>query len=292
MIDQISLEEIKQNYKNGDIALAYNQIQNYLQHHHDDLQAIKLYQKFKLAVYKLNLKKVKESIKNVDFMWKQKRYKDLLHLYLQLRQYAPNYAPLQKLIQRASKYYQTEIATQQDNSDNTIIQNIEGYLKTKNYTQALQFLEEAIKKDLSNPLFQKLLIETKRKVIDAKLKANKRKLKQITIADAHDFVKKLYELEPTYYKIQKLYSDWHIKLKEYYKNSKSIYEKEAKLKIKILFNTKDYQKALRASQELQKVNNKSKTARQFLKKIKKAIDKDNFTLAYKKIKAQPLETKK
>jgi len=280
----LSLEDIKQNYKNGDVAQAYQQVQEYLQRNHDDLQAIKFYQKLKTAVYRLNLKKVKDSIKNVNFMWKQKRYKDLLHLYLQLRQYAPNYAPLQKLIQKASKYYQAEIKTQQGNSDNTIIQNVEGYLKTKNYTQALQFLEEAIKKDLNNPLFQKLLIETKRKIIDSKLKANKRKLKQISIANAHDFIKKLYELEPTYYKIQKLYSNWHLKLKDYYKNSKSIYEKEAKLKIKILFNTKEYEKALRASQELQKVNNKSKTARQFLKKIEEAIDRENFVLAYKKLK--------
>jgi len=286
MTEVKSLDEIKQNYKNGDVALAYNQIQHYLQNYHNDLAAIKLYQKLKQAVYKLNLKKVKESISNVSFMWKQKRYKDLLHLYLQLRQYAPNYAPLQKLIQKASKKYKEQIHNKQDNSDNTVIQNVEGYLKTKNYTEALKFLEEAIKKDLNNPLFQKILIETKRKVIDAKLKANKRKLKRIPIAKSHDFIKSLYELEPTYYKIQKLYSDYHIKLKEYYSNEKEIFEKESQLKIKILFNTKEYKKALRASQELQKVNNKSKTARKFLKKIRLAMDRENFEIAYKKIKAK------
>lgn len=282
-MEKQSLKQIKQLDKQGDTTKAFQAIQAYLQTNHDDLEAIKLYQDLKKKVYKQNLSKVKDSIQSVKFMWKQGRYKDLLHLYLKLRPYAPNYRPLENLIQKAYNAYHKEEMQKQDSANSKVIQNVEGYLKSKNYTEALKFIEEAIKRDLDNPLLQKLLVETKRKVIDAKLKANMAKIKKISIPESYDFIKKLYELEPTYYKIQKLFAEYHYKLKDYYKNQKFIYEKDAKRQIKVLYNTKEYDKALQATQELLKVNNTSKTAQKYLPRIKQKIDQENFKTAYQKI---------
>lgn len=283
MSDKQQLGQIVALAESGEIAKAFQSISGYIQAYRDDEEAVKIYQKLKKQVYQTNLEKVKESIDSVKFMWKQKRYKDLLHLYLKLREYAPNYKPLQKLIQKAYKAAQKDELSKRDSIGKQIVETVDAYIKNKKYSEALQFLENTIMQDPNNPLLQKLLLETKHKIIDQKLAHNKSKLKKSAATESYDFIKKLYELEPNYYKTQQLYAEQYYKLKDYYKNQKFIFEKEAKKQITILFNTKEFEKALQASQELIRTNLQSKTAKKFIPKIQKEIDKENFKKAYAKI---------
>lgn len=283
MSDKQQLGQIVALAESGEIAKAFQAISGYVQAYGSDEEGIELYQKLKKKVYQTNLQKVKESISSVEFMWKQKRYSDLLHLYLKLQEYAPNYKPLQKLIQKSYKAVQKEELSKRDSLSKQIIETVDNYIVNKKYAEALQFLENAIKQDPNNPMLQKLLLEAKHKIIDKKLATNKRKLQKSAATESYDFIKKLYELEPNYYKIQQLYAEEYYKLKDYYKNQKYIFEKEAKKQITILFNTKEFDKALHASQELIRTNSKSKTAKKFIPKILKEIDKDNFKVAYQKI---------
>jgi len=281
--NEVTLKQIKQIAKQGEVIKAYQLLKDYIQRNHNDIKAINFYKKLKQKVYEINLKKVKEGIKKVDFMWEQERYADLLKVYLELRQYAPQYKKLQKLIEKAYKKHQHKITKQEDSATAKIINTVDGYMKSKKFNNALALLEKSIQTDPQNPLLRKLYLETKRKIIDSKLKANARMLERASIPESYDFVKKLYELEPTYFKIQKLLSKYHAKLKDYYKNQKHIFEKDAKRQIRVLYNTKEYQKAFRATRELLKVNPKSRYAKHYLEKISKKIDEQNFKQAYKKL---------
>ena len=89
-------------------------------------------------------------------MWKQKRYKDLLDLYLKIQQYAPNYSPLQKRIQKTYNALLKEESKKNDSKLNKVNNIVQGYIKTKNYNEALNFLMETIKTDPLNSSFQKL----------------------------------------------------------------------------------------------------------------------------------------
>ncbi len=280
---QIDLATIKQSMKDGNPALAAGQLEAYLQVHHDDLGAIKLHKKIQGEIHKINIKKVKRAIKESDFMWKEKRYTDLLKLYMKLRPLTPDYDQLNNLIAKA---YGAQKATSDEAAGESIGQiqeQVDTYCKAGQYQEALNFILSAIERDKSNPVLVKLLTDTKRRIINKKLKKNKARLKQSTVPEKFDFMKSLYSMEPTYDKMRKELYKAHREMKAYYENKEESFEKDAKRQIRVLFNRKQYSKAKQAVNELLRVKNRSKFARTWLVKVNDKIDNENFKAAYKKM---------
>lgn len=281
-----TLDQIQAMLDSGELASANSNIEEYLSRNLDDPKALKIYRKIQKQIYQNNLKKVKEGIRIAESMWDQKRYEDLLNLYLKLQPYAPNYKPLQRLIDKVYKVQGKSVQKKEDTAMSDFNTTLTQYIQTKNFDRALDFLQEAIKKDPDNPGFQKTLLDLKRKIIDHKLTTNKSKFKKASPPDIYDFIKSLYEFEPTYYKTQQLLVDQHEKLKYYYANKKDLFVKDAKRQIRILYNKKEFEKALQAVNELQKIDPSNSLAKRYRKKIKPAIDNRNFKLAYEVLKSK------
>ena len=219
----------------------------------------------------------------VEFMWGQKRYKDLLDLYLKIQVFAPNFRPLQKKIEKAYNQILKEEKKVNESKITKVATLVYGYIETKNYQEALDFIYATIKTDPNNSAYQKILIETKRKIIDLKLKENKSKFASPNIPEIYDFIKKLYDLEPSYFKIQKLLTSQNIKLKQYYKVKENEYIKDAELQIKVLYNEGNYQKSLQACKDLLRTKQTNKFAQKYYRKNLDAIEIQNFKTAYKLI---------
>ncbi len=281
--EAITFDLIKRTIKDGQLASAHQMIETYLVTNHNDIRAIKLRESLRKKIYKQNVKKVRAGIQKSKPLWKEKKYSQLLDLYLQLQQFAPKYAPLEKQISKAYK----KLSAEEKKTSNSVFSNIENtikaYLETNNYKEALDLLTSTLSKDSKNPALNKLFLDTKRKIIDLKLTDNKNKINNADVQSAYDFIKELYQIEPSYYKIQKLYFKYYKKLKDYYSSKKEIFEKDAKRQIKILFNTKEYEKTITACKELQRAYNESKFAKQYIQKSKNKIENLNFKKAYEKI---------
>lgn len=277
------MESIKQLYKAGKINECYSALQNYLIYNPKDLTAIKLLQKVKTEILKANITKIEEAIKRFDHLWKQKKYPELLQAYLEIQKFAPDYKPLQKKIEKVYKILQKSSQNEYLNQFNEINQIVKVKISNNELLESIKFVEHAFIKNPNNPLIKKLVLDTKRKVIDIKLNQNKSSIKGNNIPKIYDFIKSLYELEPTYEKIQKMLIKYHSLLKKYYENQKYVFEKDAMLQIKVLYNKNEYQKCLQACNELIRTTVYNKFAFKYKKKAEQGIINENFATSYQKL---------
>jgi hypothetical protein len=280
-----SYEQIKHLFKSGQTQEAYNSIEAFLQSNPKDSRAINLSQKIKRQITKDNIQKINQAIQRFDYLEDQKKYRELLEAYLKIHKYAPDYIPLNKKIEKVYR----KLNSQNDQSNNQDFQNINKIVQTKIQNQqiqeAIQFIEQTILKDSTNPLLQKLLLNTKRTLVEQKYKKNKKALTKRTIPEAYEFIKSLYDYEPTFPLTRKLIIKQHSRLKYYYANQKTLFEKDAKRQIKILFNTKDYKNCIQACNDLLKAIPANKFALKYKKKADNKVVGLNFAEAYEKLTA-------
>ena len=280
-----SYEQIKHLFKSGQTQEAYNSVEAYLQSNPKDSRALNLSQKIKKQITKDNIQKINQAIQRFDYLEDQKKYKELLEAYLKIQKYAPDYIPLNKKIEKVYR----KLNSQNDQSNNQDFQNINKIVQTKIQNQqiqeAIQFIEQTILKDSTNPLLQKLLLNTKRTLVEQKHKKNKKALTRRSIPEAYEFVKSLYDYEPTFPLTRKLIIKQHSRLKYYYANQKTLFEKDAKRQIKILFNTKDYKNCIQACNDLLKAIPANKFALKYKKKADNKVVGLNFAEAYEKLTA-------
>jgi tetratricopeptide (TPR) repeat protein len=279
----LSFQQIKALYKAGQVMPAYNALEKYLLSNGQDQSAIRLLNKIKSQILQENIKKINQAIHRFDYLYNEKKYKEILSAYLQIQKYAPDYIVLQKKIE---KVYNLVLKDKND-SDNQEYQRIKLVVKSKlannEFEASIHFIEQSIQANPNNVLTHKLLIETKRQIIDCKLKVNKKSLKQLDIPKVYDFIKSLYDLEPTYPKIQKLLIQKHNTLKEYFKNKKLAFQQDSVRQIKVLYNTKEFKKCIQACDELIRTNTYDATAFKYKKKAQQALVGRNFTVAYQKL---------
>ncbi len=281
----LSFENITNIYKTGRINDAYNALNNYLIYNTQDNNAINLLNKIKREILSNNLKKIDEAIMRVEHLWKEKKYKELLNAYLEIKKFAPDYEKLEQLNKKAYNLYTKQLEKENEDQFLNIKQTVITNIQNKQYKQALEFLEHTISASKDpNPAFKQLVTEVKRTIIDDKLKSNSKYLNSSDIPKIFEFLKNLYDFDPTYPKIQKLLVDSQKKLIDYYKNKKVVFEKDSERQIKILFNTNEYKKCLQSCNELLRSTIYNKIGIKYKQKAEKAIINDNFKTAYQKIK--------
>jgi hypothetical protein len=106
------------------------------------------------------------------------------------------------------------------------------------------------------------------------------------IPKVYEFLKNLYDFEPSFPKIQKMLIEQHKKLDQYYKNKKFVFEKDSERQIKILFNTKEFEKCIQTCDELLRTTFFNKTAIKYRAKAEEGLIDQNFKTAYQKIKVE------
>lgn len=168
------------------------------------------------------------------------------------------------------------------------------YSETKNQVNQLiqnNQLQEALNlifsiQNLPKPLINELEIQTKRKIIDQKLKLNNYKLNSTPAPQKYDFIKNLFDLENTYPKIQKKLIQTSQELKNYSKKQKKIIIKELLNETKVLIAQKKYLKAKNTATKILKIQTENLAATKLYKKSINLYHTDSFTQAYKILKSK------
>lgn len=278
-----SLQQISDIYKTGDINKAYTSLEQYILYNPNNKQAINLLQKIKKQVLSTNLKKIKEAISRFDYLEKEHRYSELLNAYLKIQKFAPDYAPIQSKIETTYKKVLQDKSSKDTQDYNQVKLITKTQIANKQLQEAIIFIEKALLQNPNNVLLQKHLLETKRQIIDIKLNSNNKAFHNLDTPKLYDFIKSLYEYEPTYPKIQKLLIKYHSLLKAYFANKKIVFEKDAERQIKVLYNQKQFQKCLQICNELLRTTIFNSTAVKYKKKATSAIILNNFEVAYSKL---------
>lgn len=163
-------------------------------------------------------------------------------------------------------------------------QQTEALIKQNKTQEALDLVYQI--NNIPKPLLEELEIQTKRVIIDFKLKTNKNKLKATPTPQKYDFIKKLFDLENTYPAIQKELLKTSQELQHYSKTQKKVFIKELINQSKILLNQKKFIKAKQTAVKVLKIQPTNKQATKLYKQAINKYHTDSFIQAYKILKSK------
>ena len=245
--------------------------------------ALKLKRELQNLAYQKNLQLVDQKLREYEELFKNKQYKELIPKLKKLQSYAPGYSTLDKFIVKVYKEYEKSLKNQNNDVLTSLENQINNLIDNGEEQNAILLSQNAALKDSSNPLLQKLVSKTKRRVIDIKLLKNKKALKRLNAPSKFEFLKKLYQIDVTYPKIQVELYKAKKDLESYDKKQKKVYLREAKIQLKVLYNQKKYPECIQASKELLKVFPNNKYAIKYFEKAKNRQIQQNYLMAYAKI---------
>jgi len=278
-----NLQDIKILIKEEKFAQANKMLDQILLRESQNQEALKLKRELQNLAYNKNLQLVDQKLSEYQDLFTAKKYAQLIPKLKKLQTYAPGYSKLDKFVLKVYKEYEKTIQKKQGGEIQQLQASIDKLIAAKNGQQAILEIEKMAVKHQDNPVFQKMVIETKRKVIDNKLSRNKKALKKLNAPSKFEFLKKLYHIDITYPLIQKELYKAKKELESYDKKQKKVYLREAKIQLKILFNQKKYPECIQACKELLKVFPSNKSAVKYFEKARSRQIQQNYLMAYAKI---------
>lgn len=278
-----NLQDIKILIKEEKFTQANKMLDQVLLREAQNQEALKLKRELQNLAYNKNIQLVDQKLLDYQKLYSEKKYRQLIPKLKKLQTYAPGYSKLDKFILKVYKEYEKTIQKKQGGAIKTLQNSIDNHIAKNNGKQAILEIENHAIKHQENPVFQKMVLETKRKVIDNKLIRNKKALKKLNAPSKFEFLKKLYQIDITYPRIQKELYKAKKELEMYDKKHKKVYLREAKVQLKIMYNQKKYPECIQASKELLKVFPNNKIAVKYFEKARNRQVQQNYLMAYAKI---------
>jgi len=245
--------------------------------------ALKLKRNLQGLAYQKNLKLVDQKLEEYQALYKAKKYPELLQKLKKLQTYAPGYSKLDKFILKVFQEYEKQSHSQSAGTIKQLQVEIKQLIDSKQGNKAILLAEQTAIKHQDNPAYQKIVMDTKRAVIDNKLKINKKALKRLNAPSKFEFLKKLYMLDVSYPRIQQELYKAKKELESYDKKQKRVYLREAKIQIKVLLNQKKYPECSQACKELLKVFPNNSYAVKYFEKARDKQIQQNYLIAYSKL---------
>jgi hypothetical protein len=271
--------EINQLIKSGKIQQAQQELDSKSFQDKQSKQHNKSLQFLQVKTEKIRRDFVNKSIKKAKKYIKQSQLSSAYELILDLERINPGNSKVQKLKHKVVKQINSKLSNSAKSTYQKAQKQITTLVENNNSQQALQLVYSL--QELPETLRKNLETETKRKVIDHKLKTNKKSLNHTPTPQKYDFIKNLFELEPTYKKIQKQLLTTREELRSYSKQQKKILLKEMTREMKILFNKKQYLKAKNKAEKILQIDSDNKQALKFYRKSDYNYYSDNYKKAYK-----------
>ena len=278
-----NLQDIKILIKEEKFAQANKMLDQILLRESQNQEALKLKRELQNLAYNKNLQLVDQKLAEYQDLFTAKKYAQLIPKLKKLQTYAPGYSKLDKFVLKVYNEYEKTVHKNKGSEIKQLQQKLDQLISQNNGKQAILDIETYAVKHQDNPVFQKMVIETKRKVIDKKLKNNKKALKRLNAPSKFEFLKKLYQIDITYQVIQKELYKTKKELESYDKKQKKVYLREAKIQLKILYNQKKYPECIQACKELLKVFPNNKSAVKYFEKATSRQIQQNYLMAYAKI---------
>lgn len=238
-----------------------------------ETKALDLYKKARNAIIKENLKKVDAKIKAIDHLWKEEKYQELLGIYTQLIEYAPEYRKLQKLLKKAH-----EKATKKWNADrktitDNFIRTIEQEIKASNWEKARQTAKDFTQTTNNGIAAEKYRKRVEDEYVEDQLKKNRPILNSEKFEEILLTYENLMQHAPWNKKLQKGLKQTQKDFIYHQKDAQLRLIKSSTLKIKILYNTQKYEDCEQVCNEVLRAENANEFAQDFLKKAKRKLAK-------------------
>lgn len=250
----------------------------------ENLKIIRLKNKVEKQVKKINIRAIKEDIKNIQPLWKEKKYGELLEHLKELEPYRDEYKPLDRFIKKVQKAYLSEATDNQKEYYEAELKRIEQLAADKKFQEAIraaQKLRIARKKD--NQLKQKVQ-RIKDLWVEQELKANETLFKSEKYEDALLKAQEIKKIDLSSQKIEGVINSLKKKYQQYKVMEKRDFIYKGLEKAQTLLQLKKYDKAMQVAQEILGVDPENKKAQYLFSKAKRKLAKSTNSELRKQMK--------
>ncbi len=263
---------------------AYNLCNKLLLNFPDSVRVKRLKAKVEKLVFKKNLNLVKDDLKKLQPLWKQRKYSEIINKLKELQKYVPGYAPLQKQLQKAQKLLLKQKSHKQKDVLARYMSKAEEYMNKENYKDAITTLKRVLLKLPDHEPAKRLLKQARDLYIDQQIKERDFLLKSDKFDEIAAFIKHLKTVDPNSSKISSLIRKLSKREKMARKFKKMDFTYKSYEELFTLYQNQKYQECIKGLKELISMEKDNFKALELLKSARKKFDKQLTKEVYKKIK--------
>lgn len=257
----------------GKLKEAYSMCNKLLLNFPENGRIARLQKRIEKTVYEQNLKSVKNDMKSLKPLWKEKNYKELVEKLEVLTQYVPGYSPVEKDLYKAKKLYSDQLVKEQKGAIDEYIKNIEKLISEGKYHDAILEIKKILAKIPGHE--KALLLDKKARdlYIVQQLKENGSLLKSKKFKEIELFLKELLKIKPDSHKVKELLEKASKRETVALTYERKDFAFQSMEYIKTLMQKKKWDKAVEALEELLKVDPQNIKVLELLDKARNKFDK-------------------
>ncbi|MEK7528901.1 MAG: hypothetical protein AAB592_03970 [Patescibacteria group bacterium] len=275
-----------------DLQRAYQACRELLKFDPQNKTTLDLFRDVEEEIMELNLNKVRQDIKNTRHLWDEGKYEELLQVYNRLYAYAPHDEELLELIQRAEEKIGDTKNKERNAFVTQAISVIERVITEKRFGEAIQAARELMEIAPRNETVVRLLKKAKDLLIEQKLKEHERVVDSGNYTQALELYESLLKIDDKNDKIIGLVADARRHLTEKESVERRMNINEGTARIKELFKNAEYEKVMRACDDILNIDSKNFTANLYKQKAKDTIEMENDSAVFNKMKEKLPEIRK
>ena len=247
----------------------------------DNLKIIRLKNKIEGKVKKINIKALKDDLKNIEPLWAEKKYEELLEHLKELEPYRDEYYPLKKLMIKAQKAYDKQFEEKKRKYYGEEMKFIDELLSKHEYQEAIRGAHKLRLSKINESEIKQLIKKIKQKWVDFELSQCKSLLSSEKYEDILIALQGIKRINPQNKTILKLIESKKKKYRTYKTEEKKDFVLKGVDEIQILLQKKKYEKAVQMAKKIIDIEpNNPKIQYLFLKskkKFAKSTDKELYS---------------
>lgn len=261
---------------------AYQMCSELISKFPEEASYVQLLQRIEKEVEKENRGKIKQKLKELDPLWKEEKYGEIIRELQKILAIYPNHIETANLYEKAQKLYAQYVRKQQDSFEKE--QRIRlGEMLKSNPDMLIMELLELERNNAGNSQVQALIHEYRTAVIKKKIEEKRDLINSGKQPDLNNFINQLNKIEDGNIETKKVLDQIEKSLAQKQFESEKEYLYENKQHINNLLKLKKYDKALQAIRELLDKYPKDTELRSMLNSTKKKSFRQTKLLAVKAI---------
>ena len=244
----------------------------------ENIKVIRLKNKIEAKVRKMNIDALKDDLKNLQPLWRERNFPALMSNLKLLDPYLNQYAPLKKFMLTVQKAYQAHLSAEQEKYYRQEIEQIKQLAKNKYYQEAMRQGEKLRILNLHYEEVKSLIQKIKDEWIDYEISKKQQLLDSEKYEEIILFYQELQRIDGRSEKLKRLIETNKKKAQGQRVEEKRDFIYSSLEKINTLFQLKKFESAMMASHEILEIDPENREAKKYYEtakvKVRKIIDKE------------------
>lgn len=246
----------------------------------ENIKIIRLKNKIEKAVRKINRSSIEQDLRNLQPLWKEKKYEELLEYLKKLQPFAVDVPKISGLIIKAGKEYKKQLIAQQEQYIEQEIKEINALSEALKFAEAVKAADKLLSAQFDEARIRSLLRRLKKDWIEYELQRNIGLTDGEKYEDILLFYQGLLHIDGKSEKVKKLIEITKKKYQIYRVQQRRELIYKQMEKIKTLYQMGRYEQVMDLTEEILGVDPQNKEAKFYLvkagRKAGKTLDREIF----------------